>query len=303
MKPSAIIAKTLPFMLIRLAVYVAFFIGICIYTAIAVFFLGLVQKSGVMSLVVFAVFGGGGWAIYSFVREYITYMIKAAHIAVITELAMNGSIPDGFSMYKYGVEKVKAQFATANILFGLDRLVAGSVKQIQRAIGGIGAFFSFIPGVKGLTDVLNLFVDIILNYVDECIMSYIFIHKGENEWKSAADAIVLYVQNWKSVLKMGAKLLVFILVFVVIGYILFIGIFSGLFSSASGIIPIIITLIFAITLKAAILDSIVMVYMVTNFLQVSANQTPAYDLYGQIEGWSKKFTDIMGKARAASPLG
>jgi len=43
MKPSAIIVKTFPFMLIRLIAYLVFFIGICIYTAIVIWILGIIK--------------------------------------------------------------------------------------------------------------------------------------------------------------------------------------------------------------------------------------------------------------------
>lgn len=307
MKPSAIVAKTMPFMLIRLAAYLVFFLGVCLYAAIVIGLANLLKPDGLGALLFLAVFGGGGWGLYRLVREYINYMIKAAHVAVIAELAVNGTVPDGFGMYSWGVERVKKQFVAANVLFGLDRLVAGAVRQIQRTLGNIASFLSFIPGVKGLTDLLNLFVDIILNYVDECILAMVFLKREENVWKTAADAIVLYVENWKTVLKTGGKLLVFILAFVILGVALFYGLFSGIFaggeSGTGTFIALAVTVVFALTLKWAIVDGIVMVYMVSNYLQAAWGQQPSYDLYGKVEGMSRKFGEILGKAREgmASP--
>ncbi len=311
MKPSAIVMKTMPIMLIRLAVYLVFFLGACIYAAIVIGLANLLKPDGLGAFLFLAVFGGGGWGIYRLAREYINYLVKAAHVAIIAELAINGSVPDGFNMYAWGVERVKKQFLAANVLFGLDRLVAGSVRQIQRTLGSIASFLSFIPGLKSLTDILNLFVDIILNYVDECIMAMIFLKREENVWKTAADAIVLYVQNWKTVLKTGGKLLIFIVVFMLLGFVVFYGMFQAIFtnpqasSGVGGVIAVIITVVFALVLKWAVVDSVVMVYMVSNYLQVAYGQQPAYDLYAKVEGMSKKFGDIMGKARegmAAGPV-
>ncbi len=309
MKPSAIVMKTFPIMLIRLAVYLAFFLVACIYAAIVIGLAGLLKPDGLGLFLFLAVFGGGGWGIYRLVREYINYMIKAAHVAIIAELAVNGSVPEGFGMYAWGVERVKKQFVASNVLFGLDRLVAGSVRQIQRTLGSIASFLSFIPGLKSLTDILNLFVDIILNYVDECILAMIFLKRDENVWKTAADSIVLYVENWKTVLKTGGKLLLFIVAFMVVGFLLFLGLFQGLFagagaaSGAGSIIAIVITIVFALVLKWAIVDSVVMVYMVSNYLQVAYGQQPSYDLYSKVEGMSKKFGEIMGKARESMAPG
>lgn len=298
MKPGAIIAKTIPFMLVRLAVYLVFFIGICIYTAICVFILGKFSDN-IFGLILFFAFTGGGWAIYRFVREYITYMVKAAHVAVIAHLCINGQVPDGFSMYQFGVDKVKKQFVTANVLFGLDRLVAGAVRQVQRALGGIGAMLSFIPGVEGLTKVLQLFVDIILSYVDECIMAMIFLKPEENVWKTAADSIVLYVQNWKTILKTGGKILVGVLVFLLVFWLATFGIFNGIFGQSSdmgGAVATVVTIVFGLIIKAAVLDPIIMIHMMTGYLQVAYNGVPAMDLYAKVQGMSKKFNEIVGKA-------
>lgn len=300
MKPGAIIAKTIPFMLIRLAVYLVFFIGICIYVAICVGILGLFKDSdNPIGLILFFAFTGGGWAIYRFVREYITYMIKAAHVAVIAHLAIYGQVPDGFSMYNFGVEKVKKQFVTANVLFGLDRLVAGAVSQIQRALGGIGSMLSFIPGVEGLMKVLQMFVEIVLSYVDECIMAMIFLKPEQNVWKTAADSIVLYVQNWKTILKTGGMILIGVLAFLLVFWLATFGIFNAMFGQSSdmgGVIATIVTVVFGLIIKAAVLDPIIMVHMMVSYLGVAYNGVPAVDLYQKVQGMSKKFNEIVGKA-------
>lgn len=294
--------KTIPFMLIRLAAYLVFFIGICIYSAIVIWIIGAVQPQGFFALLFVGLFGGGGWYIYRLVREYITYLIKAAHVAVVADLAVNGTVPDGFSMYNYGVTKVKKFFVASNALFVLDRLMAGAVRQIQRVFGGIGSLLSFIPGIKGVVNVLNKFVDIILNYVDECIMAYIFLHEGQNVWKSACDGVVLYAQNWKTVLKTGAKILLFLVVFYVLFFLIFRGIFLGIISDgefAKALIAYILTLVFVTVLKWAIVDPIIMIYMMCGYLKVAYGAQPSYDLYAKLEGMSKKFKEMLGKSKEA----
>lgn len=60
MKPSAIVRKTIPFMLIRLAAYVIFFIGMCIYAFIVLKILGAIEE-GFIAIILVALFGGGGF--------------------------------------------------------------------------------------------------------------------------------------------------------------------------------------------------------------------------------------------------
>jgi hypothetical protein len=300
MKASSIIAKTFPFVLIRLLAYLIFFIGICLYTFIVVKIFGAIQPKGVFGGFLFILFLGGGWGIYRFVRNYINYMIKAAHIAVVSELAINGSIPEGLSMYQHGVGKVKKFFAASNLLFAVDRLVSASVRQIQRALSKIGNFLGFIPYIKVVVNVLNIFVDIILNYVDECIMAYIFLNEGQSAWKSAADGVVLYAQNWKTILKTGGKILAFLLVFFVAAFFIFNGIAMNIFEGMDAFaeaLAIVMTIVFILVLKWAVIDSIIMIYMIINYIKVAYGAEPSYDLYGKLKGMSKKFGELVGKAQ------
>lgn len=203
-------------------------------------------------------------------------------------------------MYSYGVAKVKKFFVASNVLFGLDRLVSGAVRQIQRVFGGIGSLLGFIPGVKGLMNILNLFVDIILNYVDECVMAYIFLNEGQNVFKSACDGVVLYAQNWKTILKTGAKILIFLVLFFAIFFFIFQSLFVNIISNgdfATGAIAYIITFLFVLILKWAVLDSIIMIYMMCGYLKVAYGVQPSFDLYAKLEGMSKKFKELLGKSR------
>lgn len=293
-------------MLIRLAAYLVFFLGICIYAVIVIWLLGVIRPEGFFAFILVLLFGGGGWYIYRLVREYIAYMIKAAHVAVIADMAIHGGVPEGFSMYRHGVSKVKKFFAASNILFVLDRMIAGTVRQIQRAIGGIGSFLSFIPGIKGLVKALNKFVDIILNYVDECIMAYIFLNESQNVWKSACDGVVLYAQNWKAILKTGAKILLFLAIFYAVFFFIFRGIFVGIISQgdfATAIIAYILTFLFVTVLKWGVVDSIIMIYMMCGYLKVAYGTEPSYDLYGKLENMSKKFKEMVGKSKEVSHTG
>jgi len=160
--------------------------------------------------------------------------------------------------------------------------------------------------VKGVVKALNIFVDIIMNYIDECIMAYIFLHEGQNVWKSACDGVVLYAQNWKTILKTGAKILVFLLLFFLVFFLLFVGVFKGIFSGIDTetlAMPIayVLTYLFVLVLKWAVLDSVVMIYMMSAYLKVAYGAQPSYDLYGKLEGMSKKFKELLGKARSENP--
>src|SRR5699024_8003251 len=129
------------------------------------------------------------------------YMVKMGHVSVIVELMTNGKIPEGKGMVAYGKDSVVDNFGASNVAFAMDAMVHAAVRQIQRWIIRIGNVFSFIPGSKNIIGILNTIMSVALNYIDEAIMSYIFLKKKDNKeesaWKYAADGVTLYAQSWK----------------------------------------------------------------------------------------------------------
>ena len=78
-------------------------------------------------------------------REYILYMVKAGHIAVMVHLIDGRDVPDGQGQIAYARQVVTERFAEANMLFVLDQLIKGAIGAITGLIGGIAAFLP-IPG-------------------------------------------------------------------------------------------------------------------------------------------------------------
>ena len=83
--------------------------------------------------------------------------------------------------------------------------MTGAVKQIQRGLEKLGNKLDFIPGMEALTGVAQFFVNISLGYIDECCFGWTFYNPQQGAFQSAADAVVIYAQNWKVLLKGAAK--------------------------------------------------------------------------------------------------
>lgn len=68
MTPSTIVARTIPFIHIRLFTYLIFSlgIGICIYTAIVIWIPGTIKLKGLFALAIIAI-NGGGCVVYNIV--------------------------------------------------------------------------------------------------------------------------------------------------------------------------------------------------------------------------------------------
>ena len=302
MKNGEIFKRTMPFVWRRLGMYLLLNIGVILYYALVIFLITLfAAKEAIIGIIIALILCPIGLAIYTFGCRYISYMIKAAHVAAIGELSVTGTIPQGMSVVQFGKSKVKERFVAANVYFGLDKLVTGAVKQIQNMITRVGNIFGNIEIVQKIVSILNLFVEIVLGYVDEAVLARVFYKKDESAWKASADGVVLYFQNWKEILKNAVLLVLMIVGFYTVGM----GIMYFIFTILSLSIPdiwvvlIIIIAFFIIDVfKQSFLDSWITISVVNKYMSITVNQQPGFDLYEKGKKWSKKFTELCGKAEA-----
>lgn len=233
-------------------------------------------------------------------QYYIGYLLKAGHIVVVTHLVKTGSLPE--DQFGYGKQVVKEKFATAAIYFAVDRLVSGAVKQINGTLNIVGSFLEKIPGMDSLVSFARIFVDIVLGNLDECCMAYTFYHMEQSSFKSAADGVVIYFQNWKTILKDALKtsIIVFIISGIA-GFLLLFGI-TGLLNvfGMPGILGLSAAFLLAVmiimVIKSSVMDSYTMVCMVCSYLQVAPATEITFDLYDKLCGLSSKFKDLLQKA-------
>ncbi len=125
--------------------------------------------------------------IYRLIYHYIGYIIKAGHVAVIGMAVTEGKVPE--HPYQAGKDMVKSRFVETNVFFVIDRLVSGAVSQIQAAVGRIGDFAGDNTAVSAVVGIIQIFIGIVLKYVDECCLGYVFYKKDENAFKSASDCV------------------------------------------------------------------------------------------------------------------
>src|SRR5699024_6660649 len=115
------------------------------------------------------------------------------------------------SQIGYAGSEVKSHFADASILFGIDQLVKGVVRTISGMIRGLLTVLP-LPGVQQLAGIISAFLRIALGFIDELILARIIRSGTDNPWESAKDSLILYGQNYKSMLKNAAWLAVIVYV-------------------------------------------------------------------------------------------
>ena len=87
-------------------------------------------------------------AVAYFLREYLLYMVKAGHIAVLVELMEGKELPQGRGQIDHAQKIVRERFAESSVLFGVDQLIKAVLKAFNRVFFTITAFIP-IPGVAG----------------------------------------------------------------------------------------------------------------------------------------------------------
>src|SRR3989338_1233499 len=183
---TAIVFRTLPFLLLRGIVYTLFALLSLLYVGVS-FLIGKATAPihPYLPFVIWFLALVGSFPIVRFLREYLLYIVKAGHVAVIAELAIRGKLPEGVSQIQWGREQEQKRFKVTSFLFLLDRLVVGVIRSINGMMWKITSFLRGVPGVGGLVKLANIVLYFSLTYVDESILARNFIKTDENIWKSA----------------------------------------------------------------------------------------------------------------------
>ena len=291
MKSNEIYAKTMKFVWLKLG------LGLAI-TLVSIILLALIGGvaslfgSGEVTLIAILIWIGLTASVYGFAMHYVGYMVKAAHVAIVSTAVTTGSIPD--NMFETGKTMVVQRFGAANAYLVLDRLVSGAVSQLQKTVGKIDNVFGDIPGVSAVVDFLQLFIGIALGYIDECCLGYTFYKKEDGAFKAGCDGVVIYFQNIKHLLKKAVVTSLIVIGLTFVAWVVPFAVFGAIFSAMDihMIFAVIIALIVALTLKSAFIDS----YIMVRTMAVAPNTEITFDLYDKLCKLSSKFKSLFTKA-------
>ena len=265
MKAGAIFSGTIIFCWLKLALGLADVIIGALLFGIIMGITTITGSGGVGAIMLFIWIGVWG-VVHWIIKHYVSYLLKAGHVAVIAQSFKDGAIPA--NPVAVGKNMVIERFGTSNVYFLIDKLVAGAVRQLQKVFGKITGLLGNIPGGGALRTIGNLFIDISLGYIDECCLGYTFYHKEQNAYKSAADGVVIYAQNWKQLLKDGAITTIVVLLTIVVVTLLSFIVIGGLFRLMEWniIVAVILSLLVSFAVKRAFIDSWILVKMMSSYL-------------------------------------
>lgn len=302
-----LMGRTLPFILLRMAVYFGITLGYILSTGAGVglgWGIGAFGDEGFRANATmwggFAGFGLFGAFLY-WAREYILYLVKAGHIAVLVALIDGEAIPQGRSQVQHAQAEVRQRFPQASALFVLDQLVKGVIRAISGLVRGLLTVLP-IPGAQQLATILSAFLRVAVGFVDEVILAHAIRTRSDNAWLSAREALVLYGQNWRPMLRNAAWLAVIV-------YALSFAVFLLMLAPAALLVwmmpgawaagGVVFALLFAWSVKAALLEPFAIACMMQVFFRTTAGQRPNPEWEAKLEQMSGPFRKLKERVMMA----
>jgi hypothetical protein len=304
----SIMIRTWPFIVFRMIVYFGITLAYIVATgsgASVGYGVGHISTDpdGPLS---FALWGGiVGIGVVSialyWIREYILYVVKAGHIAVMVHLIDGRDVPNGQDQIAYAQDVVKERFAEANILFVLDQLVKGAIRAITGLIGGIAAFLP-IPGLSGLVAFINTVIRLSLTYVDEIILGYNIRINSSSPFETARQGVVLYAQNgktmvknavWLAVIMWGVSFVIFLLMLAPAAAIMW------FIPGQLGGWAFVLAILLAWAFKAAFIEPFAIACLMQVYFKTIEGQVPNAEWDQRLAEASSKFRELRDKALAS----
>lgn len=299
-----LMARSWPFLVFRMVIYFSIAAAYVVLTGGAAGIGWLIGAAGTDDFRSGATFLGGllGFGLTAgivyFLREYILYVVKAGHIAVMIELLEGRHLPAGRAQIEHAGSIVKARFAETNVLFLFDQLVRGVLSAILGLVQGLASLLP-IPGLQQLMGLIRAFLRVAVGLMDEVILGHSIRTNSTNAWDSAQTGLVLYAQNAGAMMRNAAFLMI-------ITWGLSFVIFLFMLAPAAAVayaIPggwsaggIIFALLFAWSVKAALIEPFAVACMLQAFFRITAGQTPDASWEARISGVSSKFGELKSRA-------
>jgi len=302
-----IVIRTWPFVILRVIVYFGITVAYILATgAGAGVGYGVGHTAGDGGPMSFAVWGGiFGFGLVSmllfWLREYILYMVKAGHIAVMVQLIDGHDVPGGQGQIGYAQAVVREHFVEANVLFVLDQLIKGVVRVITGLLGGMAAVLP-IPGLLGIVKFVNTVIRMSLTYVDEIILGYNIRIGSTAPFESGRQGIVLYAQNGRTMLKNAIWLTVMTWVLGIVIFFLTLAPAAAILYAMPGQLAgwaFVLAIVFAWAFISAFVEPFVIAALMQVYFRVIEGQVPDPAWDARLSDASAHFRELKDKALAS----
>jgi hypothetical protein len=297
--------KTAPFLVFRMAVYFGIAVAYVLVTGTGAGIGYGIGSFGDEDFRITATTWGGiiGFAgtagVIYLLREYLLYIVKAGHIAVMVEALDGRDLPSGQGQISYAKTIITQRFGDASVLFGVDQLIKGVLRAITGLVQGLMSILP-IPGLNHIMALVRAYLKLAVGLVDEVILAHGMRTRAENPYASAKEALVLYGQNakpmminaaWLTLFTWGLSIVVFLVMLAPAAAIVYI--MPGAWA-AGGVV---FALLFAWAVKAAVIEPFAIACLLQAFFKVTDGQVPNPQWDAKIDHASAKFQTLGEKAK------
>ena len=296
--------QTMPFVLLRIAVYFGVALAYLLITGTGAgigWGIGALGDEGFRASS--TLFGGlTGFGIVAIVmywlREYILYLVKAGHIAVMVELIDNRPMPEGRSQIGHAQAMVRERFAQASVLFAVDQLVKGVLRAITGLMRGVFTILP-IPGIRQLVTILRAFLRVAVGFIDEVILAHGMRTRATNPWESARTALVLYGQNYGPMLRNAAWITLFVYGLTLLIFFVMLApaaLIANIYPGNMAMTGVLIAVILAWSVKTALLEPLAVACLLQAYFRTIEGQVPDPQWEAKLESMSGKFRTLKDRA-------
>lgn len=303
-KALGLMLRTAPFVIFRVIVYFCIATALILMTGTGAgvgYGVGLFGDDEFQATSTF--WGGAaGFALTAgvifFLRDYLLYIVKAGHIAVMVALMDGQAVPFGQGQIAYARTVVAQRFGQASALFAMDQLIKGVINAVTGLMQGVLAFVP-IPGLDRIMGVVRAYLRLAVGLVDEVILAHAIRTRSDNAWESVHDGLVMYAQNaramlinaaWLTVIVWGLSALVFVVMLAPAAAIVWLLPGEG----TGGMF--VFAVVFAWAVKAALIEPFAVACMLQVFFTVTQGQEVNPEWAGRLHRASAKFRQIGERA-------
>jgi hypothetical protein len=248
---------------------------------------------------------GGAGFFWGTILRYVLHLLACGHVAVLTELITRGQVGNGSeSMLAYGKRVVTERFGQVNALYALNLMVRGVLATFHRTLDWIGEVLP-IPGLEGLSNLLNIILRAATRYLDKVILSYNLARGDEEPWRGAREGMVYYAQNAVPILKTAVWIVILERALTVLLWLLLLAPAAAItwmlpraVHESAGVVTILIAAILAGPLRAAFLKPLFLIMMMVRFHALIENQPINQEWDARLATISDKFRDLGTQAAA-----
>ncbi len=308
-KALGLMVRTAPFLIFRALVYFAITAALIIVTGAGAgvgYGVGLFGDADFQTTSTF--WGGAAGfgltvGVIFFFRDYLLYLVKAGHIAVMVELMAGRKVPYGQGQIAFAKGVVAERFGQSSALFALDQLIKGVINIITGLMQGLFTILP-IPGLDRLMGALRGYLRMSVGLVDEIILGHAIRARSENAWEAAHDGLVLYAQNARAMMVNAGWLTLVTWVLAALVFVLMLAPAAAvalLLPGEGTASVVVLAIVFAWAIKAAVIEPFAMACMLQVFFKVTEGQFPNPEWRGRLTQISDKFREIGEKAVGWTP--